>query len=66
MGHMSRLPTTNDTPRPQNRNEPWLGENELMDRTALILSGSAKKCVACLRLTHISNLDINCLCPDCR
>ena len=65
MGHMSRLPTTNDPPRPKSKSEPWLGESDLMDRTALILSGAAKRCVACGWLTHINNLDHNCLCPSC-
>ena len=65
MGHLSRQTTSNDPPRPKSKGEPWLGESELMDRTALILSGSAKKCVACGRLAHINNLDHNCLCPSC-
>ena len=66
MGYLSRLPTSNDPPRSTSGEDPWLGDNELMDRYALVLNGLAKKCVKCGRMTHINNLDIECFCPDCR
>lgn len=68
MGYMSRQPTSNDRPLPQPSNDknPWLEENDLLDEVALLLNGSAKKCVECKRTTRVHHLDTNKRCPDCR
>jgi len=66
MGYLSRQPTSNDPPRSREGKSPWLGENDYLDKTALILAGLVEKCVKCERATHVRHLDSNQHCPDCR
>lgn len=66
MGYQSRLPTSNDPPQVSKKN-PWLSTNELVDATALLLSGDAERCQGpCKRPIDIRHLDKEKLCPDCR
>ncbi len=65
MGYLSRQPTSNDLPSRESKS-PWLGDNEFLDEVALLLSGSAKRCVECQRATRVCYLDPNQRCPDCR
>ncbi len=66
MGCLSRQPTSNDPPRSREGKSSWLGDNELLDEVALLLSGSAERCAGCRRATHIRYLNSNQRCPDCR
>lgn len=66
MGYMSRQPTSNDPPRSREDKSPWLDGNELLDEVALLLNGSAKRCVECKQAVHVRYLDSNQHCPDCR
>lgn len=65
MGFMSRQPTSNDPPRKQSENNPWIEETDLMDTFALLLNGAAYRCTACHRPIRVRHLE-NGLCPDCR
>ncbi len=65
MGYLSRQPTSNDPPRLKGGKSPWLGDNELMDEVALLLSDMAKRCAECKRATHVRHLDSSQHCPDC-
>ncbi len=66
MGYLSRKPNSNDPPRSREGLSLWLGDNDVLDETALLLSGSAKRCSDCGRATDIRYLDASNLCPDCR
>lgn len=62
MGHLSRLPNSND--RPSWKIERWADTNECVDLTALILSGDVHRCALCDVWARPKYL-INGLCPDC-
>lgn len=64
MGYGTRQPTSNDPPR-RSTSSRWLEETELMDETALLLNGYARRCRGCRRATRIRHLDAERLCPDC-
>jgi hypothetical protein len=66
MGYGSRLPTSNDPPASSGKEKsPYLFENSLMDETALLLAGVAKRCAKCKLSVRVKFLE-NGLCPDCR
>ena len=62
MGYLSRQPNSND--KPKYSNNPWIQETELMDETALLISGEAERCRECKRACRVKNLTAG-LCPDC-
>lgn len=68
MGFCSRLPNSNDPPRPAKSR--WGAQpGELMDDVALLLSGLATRCAKCRRVTkngHLVQSGDQKLCPDCR
>jgi len=66
MGYLSRKPTSNDPPQSREEVNPWLEDNDVLDETALLLSGSAKRCRGCKRATSNCYLDARGCCPDCR
>jgi len=66
MGYLSRQPTSNDPPKPQEGKSPWLEETGLLDEVALLLNNMAKRCQKCKRATRVRHLDANQLYPDCR
>jgi len=65
MGYGSRLPTSNEPPRPIKEKRKWLGDNEYLDEFALVLNGLTKRCTKCGGKTHVDYLKDG-LCPDCR
>jgi len=65
MGFQTRKPTSNDPPRAKSSN-PWIGENNIVDETCLLLNDLAKRCTICKRVIRIKYLDENQHCPDCR
>lgn len=64
MGFLSRRPTDNDSPRGPSAS-PWIEETDVMDETALLLAGLARRCIACRRACRIRYLDALGRCPDC-
>jgi len=65
MGHLTRTPTSNDPPGATAGKSPYLEETELMDETALLLSGAAMRCSRCRLAVRTQYLEGG-LCPDCR
>ena len=66
MGFGTRQPTSNE-PLAQQKENPWLGENDCVDAFALKLNGMIKKCRGeCGREINVRYLDTNQCCPDCR
>ncbi len=63
MGNQDGKPS--DPQRPKDKENPWLGDDELMDKDSLLRNGLAKRCERCGRLTHIQHLRYE-RCPDCR
>lgn len=64
MGFGTRQPTSNEGPDDSLR--PW-GADEMMDDVALLLSGMAKRCYACLRAVRTEfqkNHGGHIYCPD--
>lgn len=67
MGYRTKQLTSNDPSRPKKGKSPWLGDDEFTDEATLLLSGSAKQCAGCRRVTHIRYLDDwSQRCPGCR
>ncbi|KKU48512.1 hypothetical protein A3H10_02285 [Candidatus Uhrbacteria bacterium RIFCSPLOWO2_12_FULL_46_10] len=66
MGYLNRKPASNDPPQPKEGKSQWLGETELLDETALLIAGLAKRCAKCDRATRTKHLDTEQRCPDCR
>lgn len=65
MGFGTRQPTSNESAVSKERS-PWLETTDLLDETALILSGMAGRCSGpCRRLTSKKHLNENRHCPDC-
>lgn len=62
MGYLSRQPNSNEPPKYSNN--PWIQETELMDETALLISGAAKRCKECNRACRLNTLTMG-YCPDC-
>ncbi len=68
MGFGSRLPNSNDSPRPA-KNRWGAQPGEALDDTALLLNGLAGRCAKCRRVTkkgHLVQSGDQKLCPDCR
>jgi hypothetical protein len=63
MGYLSRKPSSNEPSTNLLAENSW-GGNEIMDDTALLLNGLAKRCKQCNRVAWIRYLE-NDLCPDC-
>ena len=66
MGFLCRKPTSNNSPKLREGKSPYLGETELLDEVALLLSGDARRCNKCKLAVRIKYLDQNDNCPDCR
>ena len=66
MGYLSRKPTSNDPPPKRQGKSPWLEETDIMDETALLLNGYARRCTKCRLAVRTKHLDDHERCPDCR
>ena len=66
MGFATRQPTSNEPPRPGQKQSLWLETDECVDAFALKLNGLARNCDMCKRLTSNKHLDQQGKYPDCR
>ena len=66
MGHLSRQPTSNDSPPRPSGKSKWLEDNAFADEVCLLLNGLAKRCKSCKLAVRTKYLNENGLCPDCQ
>ncbi len=65
MGFGTRQPTSNDLPN--NSNNPWGSQNDLLDDVAVLLNDLGKRCSICKRVVlnlHLKTKDGINYCPD--
>lgn len=65
MGHLSRLPTSNDPLPKTDGKSGWLEDNDCADEVCLLLNGLARRCKKCELAVRVKYLDESGLCPDC-
>lgn len=66
MGHLSRLPNSNDPPVPTTK---WGSQSEIYDDFAALLNGDALRCVKCRCVVitkHQTKVPGGISCPDCK
>ena len=65
MGHLSRLPNSNDPPKYSSN--PWGSQNPNLDDIAVLLNDMGKRCSVCKRVVlnkHVKEKDGIDYCPD--